>query len=122
MPDRYGDLLSGCPIQGVVAIGNTGAIAAPQGMFPGSRPVRRGETILVYCTGLGSLCRHYQHNCDSDNRRRRRFSFVLRPCSHPGGRLQVNIVVPADAPVSDAAPLVLSIGGVDSNKVTIAVQ
>jgi uncharacterized protein (TIGR03437 family) len=38
------------------------------------------------------------------------------------GVYQVNIVVPTDTPVSDAVPFVLSIGGLDSNKVTIAVR
>ena len=38
------------------------------------------------------------------------------------GVYQVNIIVPANAPVSDAVPLALSIGGLDSNKVTLAVQ
>ena len=38
------------------------------------------------------------------------------------GVYQVNVQVPADAPAGDAVPLTLSIGGVTSNTVTIAVQ
>ena len=38
------------------------------------------------------------------------------------GLYQVNAQVPANAPTSDAVPVVLSIGGVTSNAVTIAIQ
>jgi uncharacterized protein (TIGR03437 family) len=38
------------------------------------------------------------------------------------GLYQVNVQVPADAPIGDAVPVALSIGGASSNVVTIAVQ
>ena len=38
------------------------------------------------------------------------------------GLYQVNVQVPVGAPAGDAVPVTLSIGGVDSNTVTIAVQ
>jgi len=38
------------------------------------------------------------------------------------GLYQVNVTVPQDAPTGDSVPLVLTIGGVTSNTVTIAVQ
>ena len=38
------------------------------------------------------------------------------------GLYQVNVAVPADAPSGDAIPLVLTINGVQSNTVTLAVQ
>ena len=110
--------------QGVVAIGNTGMIAAPQGMFPGSRPVNRGESVVVYGTGLGPVAAQpFTGTVPTAT-----IGGVAAKVSFSGlaptlvGVYQVNIVVPADTPVSDAAPLVLSIGGVDPNKVTIAVQ
>jgi uncharacterized protein (TIGR03437 family) len=38
------------------------------------------------------------------------------------GLYQVNVQVPMGAPTGDAVPVILSIGGVTSNTVTIAVQ
>jgi uncharacterized protein (TIGR03437 family) len=38
------------------------------------------------------------------------------------GLYQVNVEVPPNAPVSDAVPVVVSVGGVTSNQVTMAVQ
>jgi uncharacterized protein (TIGR03437 family) len=38
------------------------------------------------------------------------------------GLYQVNVQVPANAPVGDAVPVALSVGGAVSNQVTIAVQ
>jgi len=38
------------------------------------------------------------------------------------GLYQVNVQVPANAPVGDAVAVALSVGGVASNQVTIAVQ
>lgn len=122
--------------QGVVAIGNTGAIAAPQGMFPGSRRVNRGETVVVYCTGLGPVTAQpftgsasaASAGATTGTIPTATIGGVAATVSFSGlapalvGVYQVNIVVPTDTPVSDAAPLVLSIGGLDSNKVTIAIQ
>jgi uncharacterized protein (TIGR03437 family) len=38
------------------------------------------------------------------------------------GLYQVNVQVPANAPSGDAVPVILNIGGVTANTVTIAVQ
>jgi len=38
------------------------------------------------------------------------------------GLYQVNVEVPPNAPVGDAVPVVVSVGGVTSNQVTMAVQ
>jgi uncharacterized protein (TIGR03437 family) len=38
------------------------------------------------------------------------------------GLYQVNVQVPANAPVGDAVPVALSVSGVASNQVTMAVQ
>jgi len=38
------------------------------------------------------------------------------------GLYQVNVQVPLGAPAGDAVPVILSIGGIASNTVTIAVQ
>ena len=122
--------------QGVVTTANTGVIAAPQGMFPGSRPVNRGEVVLVYCTGLGPVTAQpvtgsasaASTNAITSTLPTATIGGVAAIVSSSGlapglvGVYQVNIIVPANAPVSDAVPLVLSIGGLDSNKVTIAVN
>ena len=122
--------------QGVVAIGNTGVIAAPLGMFPGSRPVNRGETVVVYCTGLGPVAAQpltgsasaASVGATTSTTPTAKIGGVAATVSFSGlaptlvGVYQVNIVVPTDTPVSDAVPFVLSIGGLDSNKVTIAVR
>jgi uncharacterized protein (TIGR03437 family) len=122
--------------QGVAAIGNTGVIAAPLGMFPGSRPVNRGETVVVYCTGLGPVAAQpltgsasaASAGATTGTLPTATIGGVAATVSFSGlaptlvGVYQVNIIVPTDTPVSDAVPLVLSIGGLDSNKVTIAVR
>src|SRR5579863_8288527 len=41
--------------QAAVLVANTVAIAAPVGIFPGSRPAKQGEYISIYCTGLGAV-------------------------------------------------------------------
>jgi uncharacterized protein (TIGR03437 family) len=38
------------------------------------------------------------------------------------GVYQVNILIPANAPTGNAVPIVLNIGGVASNTVTVAIQ
>jgi len=37
--------------QAAILIANTSFMAAPSGLFPGSRPVRRGEYISIFATG-----------------------------------------------------------------------
>jgi uncharacterized protein (TIGR03437 family) len=39
--------------QGVIVIAGTASLAAPSGAFPGSRPVKRGEYLTIYASGLG---------------------------------------------------------------------
>src|SRR5581483_5412497 len=41
--------------QAAALVAGTAIIAAPAGMFPGSRPVKRGEYIELYGTGLGPV-------------------------------------------------------------------
>jgi uncharacterized protein (TIGR03437 family) len=123
--------------QGAILIfGSGGAVAAPVGMFPGSRPANRGEFIEIYATGLGPVTNQPASGAAASG----------SPLSHtvtapsitiggipalvtfsglaPGfvGLYQVNAQVPATAPVGSAVSVVLTIGGVSSNTVTIAVQ
>jgi uncharacterized protein (TIGR03437 family) len=116
----------------------TGDFVAPVGSVIGrpSRPATRGEFITIFCTGLG----------DVSNRPQSGAAALSDPLSHttmtpvvtiggvdalvtfsglaPGfaGLYQVNVQVPSNAPSGTAVPLILTIGGVASNAVTIAVQ
>jgi uncharacterized protein (TIGR03437 family) len=121
--------------QGTVVIAGTSLFAAPQSV-PGSRPAHPGEFISIYSTGLGAV----------SNQPATGMAAQAMPVSvtlatptvtiggmvaqvsssglAPGavGLYQVNVQVPAGAPSGDAVPVILSIGGVASNTVTIAVQ
>jgi uncharacterized protein (TIGR03437 family) len=121
--------------QGTIVIAGTPLFAAPQSV-PGSRPAHPGEFILIYCTGLGAV----------SNQPATGMAAQASPLSvtiatptvtiggivalvpfsglAPGavGLYQVNVQVPMGAPTGDAVPVILSIGGVTSNTVTIAVQ
>jgi uncharacterized protein (TIGR03437 family) len=109
-------------------------IAAPAGSFPGSRPIHAGEYLSLYGTGLGAVNSPQATNtlaycCDSTPTTpvvtiggataTVQFSGLA-----PGllGVYQVNILIPANAPTGSAVPVVLDIGGVASNTVTIAIQ
>lgn len=97
-----------------------GAILHPDNfrLVSESEPARPGEFVSIFCTGPG-------------------FSSTLAPTVTIGGLQatvsfagpapgfvglqQVNVQAPANAPKGSAVPLVLTIGGVASNTVTIAV-
>ena len=125
--------------QGVIQISNTFFIAAPTGSIPGfqTRPATRGvEFLTIYCTGLG-LVTNPPAPGDAAS------STTLSPTTTtpavtiggvqtpslfsglaPGfvGLYQVNVAVPAGAPVGNTVPVVITAGGATSNTVTIAVQ
>lgn len=102
-------------------------LAAPVEQYPGSRPARRGESVWLYGTGLGPLTGEFAAT-----------HTVATPVVTFGGALatvtfsglangllgvnQVSVTVPQNAPTGDAVPVVLTIGGVASNTVTIALQ
>jgi uncharacterized protein (TIGR03437 family) len=123
--------------QGVIQIANTTIFAAAAGSIPGAqtRAVKPGEFITIYCTGLGAV----------DNPPAPGTAASDNPLSHtkvtpqvsiggapatvsfaglsPGfvGLYQVNVQIPADAPGGSAVTVALSIGGIKSNTVTIAI-
>ena len=120
--------------QGAVLIANTASVAAPLGAFPGSRPAIRGEFISIFCTGLGAVT-----NQPADGVPASGLSFTTTaPTVNIGGipaqvsfsglapdfvgLYQVNVLVPDGVTSNSSVPVVLSIGGVISNTVTIAVQ
>ncbi len=122
--------------QGTIAIASTGQLAAPAGTAPGSRPAKRGEYITIYCTGLGPV----------DNTPLTGYPTPASPLANaiasvqvvvggvalapsfaglaPGyvGLNQVNVQLPASAPVGNAVTLAIVAQGVPSNLVTLAVQ
>ncbi len=122
--------------QGAVIIANTSSLAAPAGAYPGSRPVKRGEYVSIFCTGLGAV----------DNTPLTGYPTPASPIANtlampsgffgpgsanpsfsglaPGfiGLNQGNVKVPSNAPTGSAVPLSLGAGGVASNTVTIAIQ
>jgi uncharacterized protein (TIGR03437 family) len=106
-------------------------------MFPGSRPVIRGtESIEIFCTGLGPVTN--QPPAGSAAGSSPLSLTTTTPFVNIGGApaavsfsglapgfvglYQVNAQVPAGVPTGDAVPVVVTIGGIISNSVTIAVQ
>jgi uncharacterized protein (TIGR03437 family) len=121
--------------QGAVMIANTAIFAAPQSV-PGSRPVSPGQFISIYCTGLGAVSNQpatgaaAQGNPLSSTPTTPIVTIggIASQVSFSGlapgfvGLYQVNAQVPSGTPAGSAVPIILSIGGVTSNTVTIAVQ
>lgn len=124
--------------QGAIQIANTSTYAAPSGSISGSatQAVKPGEFITIYCTGLGAVTNPPIPGKPASN----------NPLSHtvttpkvtiggenasvsfaglsPGyvGLYQVNAQIPADASGGSAISVQLSLSGVTSNTVTIAVN
>ena len=122
--------------QAAALIGSSSALAAPKGAFAGSRPVKKGEIVAIFCTGLGNVTNTPDAGAPSPS----------SPLAHtratptvslggqsvtpsfsglaPGfvGLYQVNLQIPSSAPSGPAIPMILTIGGVTSNTATIAVQ
>jgi uncharacterized protein (TIGR03437 family) len=124
--------------QGAVLIAPGGELAAPVGSVSGrsSRPVRRGEYISIFCTGLGDVTNQPASGAAAAASPVSTTlaapavaiggvtAFVAFSGLAPGfvGLYQVNVLVPANALTGDAVPVVLIIGSVTSNAVTIAVE
>ncbi len=122
--------------QGAILIANTGTIAAPPGSFPNARPALRGELISIYCTGLGPVTNPPATGAAASSNPLSTTTVtptvtiggVPAPVVFSGlapgfvGLGQVNARVPENAPTGDTVPLVLTIGGIPSNAVTIALQ
>jgi uncharacterized protein (TIGR03437 family) len=122
--------------QGAILIAGTGVVAAPEGAFPGSRPAARGDFLEIYATGLGAVSRL---QTDGQPKPPTTAVAISRPptvtiggvpaavlfsglASGGVGVFQINVQIPSGAPAGDAVPVVISVGGVKSNAVTIAVR
>jgi uncharacterized protein (TIGR03437 family) len=105
-------------------------------MFPDSRPVAAGEAIEIYGTGLGLVIPTGATGAAASSNPTQ--STRLQPTVSIGGRnaqvifsglapgvaglYQVDAIIPAGVTPGDAVPLVLTISGVQSNTVTVAVR
>jgi len=121
--------------QGAVLIANTASVAAPEGVFPGSRRANPGEFISIFSTGLGSATNQPTTGVLAPGNPPS--TTIVTPAATIGGvpatvgfsglapgfsgLYQINVQVPSNAPTGDYVPLILSIGGGVSNKVTIAI-
>jgi len=123
--------------QGSITNALTGQLAAPSGMVANAEPVKHGDYISIYCTGLG-----WVDNPPPDGAPAPATSLVktivwpivtigAAPATvtfsglAPGfiGLNQINAQIPKTAPTGDAVPLTISDGaGHISNTVTIAIQ
>ncbi len=124
--------------QGAVQIANTSILAAPAGSIPGAatQPASRLGYITIYCTGLGAVSNPPPSGAIASANP---LSYtVATPTVTIGGvpaavtfsglapgfvaLYQVNVQVPQSAPTGSAVPLAMSVNGLSSNTVTIAVQ
>jgi uncharacterized protein (TIGR03437 family) len=122
---------------GAIQIANTTIYAAAAGSISGSqsRAVKPGEFITIYCTGLGPVSnppapgKPASGNPLSMTLTTPKVTIGGQPATvsfsglSPGfvGLYQVNAQIPADAPGGSAVTVKLSIGGSESNTVTIAI-
>jgi large repetitive protein len=123
--------------QGAVTIATSGVLAAPVGAFPGSQPVKRGDFLAIYCTGLGAV-----NNTPADGAPAPSSPPLATTLANPTvtiggvpavvsysglapglvGLYQVNVQVPDSSPTGNAVNLAISVGSLTSNTVTVAVQ
>jgi len=120
--------------QAIALIAGTATLAAPAG--PAARPARRGESITIFSTGLGAVT-----NPPGTGRRASSSPLsatietplvtvggaaatVISSGLTPGfvGLYGVLAQIPEGAPTGNAVSLTLTIGGVQSNSATIAVE
>ena len=121
--------------QGAIVIAGTGTLVAPTGS--GSRPASRGEYIEIYATGLGPVTNTPANGAPAPSREPLART-TLQPVITIGGvtaqpifsglapgfvgLYQVNVQVPANAPVGNQINVSLAIGNAVSNTVSIAIR
>jgi uncharacterized protein (TIGR03437 family) len=124
--------------QGSIFIASSGQLAGPAGSVAGARPARRGEVVQIIATGLGSLSFRpstgsalsgppflpYAITAPAQVEVGGAQATVELSAWMPGlvGLYTVLIEVPDASPSGDAVPVLLTIGGVKSNEVTMAVR
>jgi len=125
--------------QGAIQIANTTLFAATAGSVPPGavgRPVNLGESLTIYCSGLGYVSPQPATGAAAPSSQLSNTQLVVTatiggassPVTFAGlspgfvGLYQVNVQVPNAAPAGTHVPVVITVGGVISNTVTIAVQ
>jgi uncharacterized protein (TIGR03437 family) len=117
--------------QGAILVTSTGFLAAPE------RPVKRGQSISIYCTGLGPVNGNPPQDGEAtplspslatSTTPTVTIGGMDAPVSFSGlaptlvGIYVVNVQVPDTVNPGDNIPVMLTIGGLSSNTVTIAVR
>jgi uncharacterized protein (TIGR03437 family) len=119
------------PSQGLVTTAGSQVLAGG-----GGTPVAPGAFISIYCTGLGAVSNQPATGAAAQasplsvttTAPTVTIGGIAAPVSFSGlapgavGLYLVTVQVPAEAPAGNAVPVVLTIGGVASNTVTIVVQ
>jgi len=123
--------------QGAIIINGTATLAAPSNSPYSAQPARRGvDYIDIFATGLGPVTNQPATGAPApsnplaytSNSVTVTIGGVAATPTFAGlapgwvGLYQVNVQVPANAPAGDAVPVTLSVGGVASNQVTMAVE
>jgi uncharacterized protein (TIGR03437 family) len=125
--------------QGAIVDALTGQLAAASNAIPGisSQPITRGRIISIYCTGMGPVSNQpatgvFAPITPLANTTTQPLVSIggvsANQVSYSGlapgffGLYQINVQVPNGVSTGTAIPVSLSIGGVPSNTVTIAVQ
>lgn len=122
--------------QGAIEIANTATIAAPAGAFPASQPASPGGYLEIYCTGLGAVSPPVPDGAAAPTSpltatvRTPTLTIGGLPATvlfsglTPGlaGLYVVDVQIPANVATGNAVPVTLTIGGVTSNTVTVAIQ
>ncbi len=124
--------------QGAILIAASGEVAAPAQSVPGrgARPVRRGEFISIFCIGLGPVTNPPASGAAA-LASPPSVALTLPEVTIGGlptmasfaglapffvGLGQVNVRVPENVPGGNNVPVTLTVDGVASNVVTIAVE
>ena len=124
--------------QGAILINNSWEVAAPIGAFAGrtARPARRGEFVTIFSTGLGTVTNPpasgaapaAEQLSTTTTSAAVTIGGITARVSFAGlapgfvGLYQVNVQVPENTPAGSAVPVVLTIGGISSNTVTMAIE
>lgn len=125
--------------QGAILIANTPAFAGLAGSVPGrdARPAQRGvDSVSIYCTGLGAV--NNQPATGAAASANPLATTIAAPTVTIGGvtaqvsfsglapgfagLYQIDAQVPAGIAAGDAVPVIVTMGGLPSNTVTIAVR
>ncbi|MBI4442060.1 MAG: hypothetical protein HY649_01645 [Acidobacteria bacterium] len=124
----------GAVLNGVELNQGIKSLAAPVGSFPNARPARPGETVVIFCTGLGRVNDPVPTGVLASGEHRTVETTTVTIDGLPGvvdfaglapgfaGLYQVNVRIPGGTRTGNDLPVVLTVGGKQSNTVTIAVS